>query len=71
MSAPPIDFACPFCNKTQVSLFMGTVVFSAKMGDKELCDPVKVTLAAPICAKSHLFFVPESDMAGTMAAAAA
>jgi hypothetical protein len=50
---------------------MGTVVFSAKMGDKELCDPVKVTLAAPICAKSHLFFVSESDMAGTMAAAAA
>jgi hypothetical protein len=50
---------------------MGTVVFSTKMGDKELCDPVKVTLAALICAKSHLFFVLKSDMAGTMAAAAA
>jgi hypothetical protein len=51
-------------------MLMGKANFFATWGDKELCDE-KVSLTALICAKSHLFFVLEHDMAATVATAAA
>jgi hypothetical protein len=72
VSSPDLfEFACPFCAKTEVSMFMGKVNFSATIGNEELCNPVKVTLAALICAKSHVFFVLESDLATALTSAAA
>ena len=69
--SPPLrDLDCPFCGETEVSMLMGKANFFATWGDKELCDE-KVSLTALICAKSHLFFVLEHDMAATVATAAA
>ena len=66
--SPPLrDLDCPFCGETEVSMLMGKANFFATWGDKELCDE-KVSLTALICAKSHLFFVLENDMAATLAA---
>jgi hypothetical protein len=72
VSSPSLwEFDCPFCGKTEVSMFIGKVSFSATMGGESLCEPVKPTLVALICADSHLFFVLESDMAAMCKAAAA
>jgi hypothetical protein len=56
------EFACPFCAKTDASLFMGKVNLSAIMGGDDLFDSENVALAALICSKSHVFFVLETDM---------
>jgi hypothetical protein len=63
-----LEVTCPFCAKTDVSLFIGKVSFSATMGGDDLCNRETVTLAALICEKSHLFFVRESDMVSKLAA---
>ena len=65
------DFACPFCGKTEVSMFMGKISFSAVVGEEELADPVNVALAGLMCARSHVFFVLDSDVAAMIAASAA
>jgi len=66
------DINCPFCGGTaEVSMIMGKVVFSAIVGDEELCDAERVSLAGFICTKAHLFFVLETDMAATLAGQAA
>jgi hypothetical protein len=65
------EFACPFCGKTEVSMFVGDVEFSAIIGREELSEPLNVALAGLMCAKSHVFFVLESDMAAMKAASAA
>jgi hypothetical protein len=72
VSSPSLfEFACPFCGKTEVSMIMGQVVFSAIVSNEELCDPVKVTLAALTCAKSHVFFVLDRDLAAIVESSAA
>jgi hypothetical protein len=63
-----VEFACPFCGRTEVSLVIGKVIFSATIGN--LDAPVTVGLAALICVKSHLFFVKENDVAMILESAA-
>jgi hypothetical protein len=67
VTCPSIEeFICPFCATMGVSLLVGKVSFSATMGGEELCERETVPLTALICAKSHLFFVRDSDMASKL-----
>jgi hypothetical protein len=56
------EFACPFCGTIEVVLLMGKVMFSATIAHEDLLAPARVTLAALICGKSHMFFVLENDL---------
>lgn len=65
------EFACPFCGTTDLAVLMGKVDFSAKMSGDDLIGEANVSLAALICAKTHLFFVLESEVARMLTPAAA
>jgi hypothetical protein len=65
------DIDRPFCREADVSMFMGKIALSTIVGDEELCDQARVSLVGFMCARSHLFFVLESDLALAVASSAA